>query len=169
MHPIFPGLTALASLLAAPAALAQTDGCGPTTAYAVRGEIVGLKDRTGRLLVELFAPTDDGFLKGDTRSQEHPTALRRLWITPPASGPVTLCLAAPAAGRYALLVTHDRDGTQKFSVGKDGLALPGNTHLGRHRPQLVETLISVEANSRPLMLRMQYLKGLAGFAPASDQ
>lgn len=169
MHPTLLGVTALAGLLAAPAALAQTDGCGPATPNAVRGEIVGLKDRTGRVLVELFAPTDDGFLKGDTRSQEHPTALRRLWITPPASGPVTLCLPAPAAGRYALLVTHDRDGTQKFSVGKDGLALPGNTHLGRHRPQLVETLISVDAASRPVTLRMQYLKGLAGFAPASDQ
>lgn len=169
MIPAFFALAALYGALAALAALAQPEGCGPSTANAVRGEIVGLKDRSGRLLVELFAATDDGFLKGDTRSQEHPSALRRLWITPPATGPVTLCLAAPAAGRYALLVTHDRDGTQKFSVGKDGLALPGNTHLGRHRPQLVETLISVDGNSRPLTLRMQYLKGLAGFAPASDQ
>ncbi|WP_010543584.1 DUF2141 domain-containing protein [Sphingomonas elodea] len=169
MHRTLLGLTALAGLLVSPAALAQADGCGPSNPNAVRGEIVGLKDRTGRLLVELFAPTDDGFLKGDTRSQEHPSALRRLWITPPATGPVTVCLAAPSAGRYALLVTHDRDGTPKFSVGKDGLALPGTTRLGRHRPQLVETLINVDAAGRPLTLRMQYLKGLAGFAPASDQ
>ena len=84
MNPNLLGLTALTALLVSPAALAQAENCGPTTPNAVRGEIVGLKDRSGRLLVELFAPADDGFLKGDTRSQEHPSALRRLWITPPA-------------------------------------------------------------------------------------
>lgn len=169
MHPAILGIVALAGTHLAHATGVQSDGCEPNTPYAARGEIVGLKDRTGRLLIELFAASDDSFLKGDTSSQEHPTALRRLWITPPATGPVLVCLPAPAAGRYALLVTHDRDGKPKFGVSKDGLALAGNTHLGRHRPQLAETLINVDAGGLPMLLQMQYLKGLAGFAPAAER
>lgn len=153
----------LASAQAAP--VPQGEGCAPGTRYPVHVRASGLKDGSGLVLVELFAANDQSFLNDDSRSQQHASALVRQWVKPKGDGTAEACIAAPSTGDFALMASHDRDGTPKFSVSKDGLAMPGNAKLGRHRPTLAETRIRVGQGGTDVPVTMQYLRGLAGFGP----
>lgn len=128
-------------------------------------QIDGLKDRTGRLMAELYPAANEDFLKGDDELRREGKMFRRVVAVPARRGPVTLCIDAPAPGRYALVVIHDRDGKRKFDLWKDGIALPGNGRLGRNRPTVEEAAVSTLGDRQPLQVHMQYMHGLAGFGP----
>lgn len=163
---------ALALLAAAPApALAQAQGdttCLAGRGPAIRATITGLKDRTGRLKLELYPATEDDFLRDDTLLVREGKVFRRIWAQTPSSGPVTLCINVPAPGRYALLFTHDRDGKNKFNFWRDGAGFPSNTKLGRSRPKLAQAVIDVGRGVAATTIRAQYLRGLSGFGPVDD-
>jgi len=141
-------------------AAACVDG-GP----AIRVDILGLKDRTGRLKLELYPANDDDFLKDDTVLKRQGRFFHRVWASPPASGPVAMCIRTPGAGRYALLFTHDRDGRNKFHFWQDGVGVPGNRRLGRSRPRLADAQVYLSGGVTQLTIRAQYLRGFSGFAP----
>jgi uncharacterized protein (DUF2141 family) len=136
-------------------------GAGP----AIRVNVLGLKDRTGRLKLELYPANDDDFLKDDRDLIKEGKVFRRVWADTPGDGQVSLCIKAPKAGRYALLFTHDRDGKNKFDFWKDGAGFPSNNRLGRSRPKLQEAVIDVGQGVTVTNIRAQYLRGLGGFAP----
>ncbi|MBX3593747.1 DUF2141 domain-containing protein [Sphingomonas sp.] len=156
-------------MVAAAPASAQiwTDGDAACTAGspAVRVNVTGLKDRSGRLKLELYPATEDDFLKDDRDLKKEGKFFARIWSPTPKSGPVTLCIRAPRPGRYALLFTHDRDGKNKFNFWKDGAGFASNRNLGRSRPKLNEAVITVGATGATVSIRAQYLRGLSGFAP----
>lgn len=129
--------------------------------------IEGMKDRTGRLMAELYPAANEDFLKDDAELQREGKVFRRVLAVPARRGPVTLCMDAPAPGRYALVVIHDRDGKRKFDFWKDGVAVPGNPRLGKKRPTVDEATVSTTRNRQPLEMRMQYMCGMAGFGPVS--
>lgn len=163
-----PIAVAIASL--AVPATAQTLGtdanlCATGNGPAIRANIVGLKDRTGRLKLELYPATGADFLKDDTLLVREGKTFRRIWAQPPSSGDVSLCIRVPAPGRYALLFTHDRDGKNKFNFWRDGAGFPANTKLGRSRPRLAIATIEVGRGITVTTIRAQYLRGLSGFAP----
>lgn len=138
-------------------------GGGP--GFVVR--VDGLKDRTGRLMAELYPAANEDFLKDDAELRREGKVFRRVLAVPARRGPVTLCIDAPAPGRYALVVIHDRDGKRKFDIWKDGVAIPGNDRLGRNRPTAAEASVSAAWNRQSLEMRMQYMRGLAGFGPVT--
>ena len=159
---------------AAPAA-AQTRILGSDSAACVRGggpgilvTVVGLKDRIGRLKLELYPATEQDFLRDDRDLIRDGRFFRRVWSPTPAAGEVQMCIRAPRPGRYALLFTHDRDGRNKFDFWKDGAGFPSNTRLGRRRPTLDQAVISVGADVTTVTIRAQYLRGLGGFAPLGN-
>ena len=160
--------TLLAALLAAPSA--QVSGsdaaaCTGNDGPAIRANIVGLKDRSGRLKLELYPATQEDFLRDDTLLVREGKVFRRVWAGTPPSGDVNLCIRVPAPGRYALLFTHDRDGKNKFNFWRDGAGFPSNTKLGRSRPKLAGALIDVGRGVTTTTIRAQYLRGLSGFGP----
>lgn len=136
-------------------------GGGP----AIRVNVTGLKDRTGRLKLELYPANEDDFLKDDTILKREGKLFRRIWTPTPAAGAVSLCVKAPAPGHYALLFTHDRDGRNKFDFWKDGAGLVSNRKLGRSRPKLADAAVHVGGGVLVVNIRAQYLRGLSGFAP----
>ncbi|MEZ0497131.1 DUF2141 domain-containing protein [Sphingomonas sp. IW22] len=161
----------LAAVIAAPAA-AQADVLGTDRAAciggggpAIRVNVMGLKDRSGRLKLELYPANDDDFLKDDRDLLKEGKFFRRIWADTPADGQVSLCIKAPQAGRYALLFTHDRDGRNKFDFWKDGAGFPSNRKLGRSRPKLEQAVIEVGNGVTVTNIRAQYLRGLGGFGP----
>ncbi|MGK6354288.1 DUF2141 domain-containing protein [Sphingomonas sp. DT-207] len=127
--------------------------------------VEGLKDRTGRLKVELYPATEDDFLKDDRDLVREGKPFRRVWAPMPASGPVTICIRAPSAGQWALLFTHDRDGKNKFNFWQDGAGFPSNQRLGRSRPKLRQALLNVAPSGGSVTIHSQYLRGLGGFGP----
>lgn len=162
----------LALLTIAPAS-AQTgpigsdaDACVSGRGPAIRANVVGLKDRTGRLKLELYPATEEDFLKDDRDLVKEGKVFRRVWAaTPSGNGPVAMCIRVPAPGRYALLFTHDRDGRNKFNFWRDGAGFPSNQKLGRSRPKLDQALIMVGRGVATTTIQVQYLRGLSGFGP----
>ncbi|WP_294265884.1 DUF2141 domain-containing protein [uncultured Sphingomonas sp.] len=139
-------------------------GGGP----AIRVNVLGLKDRTGRLKLELYPANEDDFLKDDRDLIKEGKTFRRVWADTPAGGQVAMCIKAPRPGRYALLFTHDRDGRNKFDFWKDGAGFPSNRRLGRSRPKLEQAVIEVGSGVTTTNIRAQYLRGLGGFGPMGD-
>jgi uncharacterized protein (DUF2141 family) len=163
--------TALLALpLPAAAQVAGSDAaaCGGSGGPAIRANIIGLKDRTGRLKLELYPANQADFLRDDTLLVREGKVFRRVWAGTPASGDVSLCIRVPAAGRYALLFTHDRDGRNKFNFWRDGAGFPSNTKLGRSRPKLASAIIDVGRGVTTTTIRAQYLRGLSGFGPVGN-
>lgn len=165
--PLFAA-TALAAFALPAAASAQDwkDGsCAAGPGPRLQVNVVGLKDYTGRLKLELYPGTEADFLKDDRDLKAQGKPFRRVWSTPPASGTVTLCIRAPGPGQWAVLFTHDRDGKNKFNFWQDGAGFPSNQRLGRSRPKVRQALVNIPASGGQITIRAQYLKGLGGFAP----
>lgn len=133
---------------------------------AILATIVGLKDRTGILKLELYPATPDDFTRDDRDLIAEGKTFRRVTVAPPASGPVQLCLRVPGPGRYTLLLTHNRDGRNKFDYRIDGAGVPSNRRLGMSKPKADAAMVEVGAGPLPITIRAQYL-GLFGFSPSS--
>ena len=162
----------LSAGMASPA-LAQLDpvegGCSLVSGPMVRVNVVGLKDRTGRLKVEIYPPNETDFLRDDTGLKRDKRPFRRVWMdTPAGSGPVSVCIRAPYAGQWAVLLTHDRDNKNKFNFWQDGAGFPSNQRLGRSRPKVRQALLNVPARGGQVTIKVQYLRGLGGFGPMDD-
>ncbi|MDG5488934.1 DUF2141 domain-containing protein [Sphingomonas sp. BGYR3] len=162
---------AAAAMLAMP--VAAKPPLGSDSAACVNGEtaiqvnVNGLKDRTGRLKLELWPANDEDFLKDDKVLRAEGKFFRRVWADMPASGPVTLCIKAPAPGRYALLFTHDRDGKNKFNFWRDGAGFVSNQKLGRSKPKLAQATVTVGNGVTTVNITAQYMRGLSGFGPVA--
>lgn len=163
-------LLALAGLAVAPAAQAAPLG-GDAAACeankpAILASVVGLKDRKGILKLELYPATPEDFTRDDHDLIAAGKTFRRVAVTPPAAGPVSLCIRVPGPGRYALLLTHNRDGQNKFRYTIDGAGLPSNKRIGMAKPKVGAATVDVGATTLPLTIRAQYL-GLFGFSLSS--
>ncbi|MBX9797758.1 DUF2141 domain-containing protein [Sphingomonas sp.] len=136
---------------------------------AVEVHITGLKDRKGRLKLELYPGTEEDFLKDDRDLVAQGKFFRRIWAETPATGDVVLCIKAPHAGRYGLFFTHDRDGKNKFSVWNDGAGIVSNKRLGSSKPRLAASDIVLGEGVAVITIRAQYLRGIfSGFGPLKD-
>ena len=172
---MFSSRALLALLVAATAApataqapLGDTSACLVDGTPAIRANILGLKDRTGELKLELYPATEADFLRDDRDLLREGKVFRRLRVETPDAGAVSLCMKVPAPGRYALLFTHNRDGRNKFNFWSDGAGFPSNAKLGRSRPKLAMATISVGRGVTVTNIRAQYLRGLGGFGPVKD-
>jgi uncharacterized protein (DUF2141 family) len=166
MKPL-PFLAGVALLVPGTAFAQQNvDGtCGAQAGPHIRVQVAGLKDRNGRAKLELYPANEADFLKDDRDLVKQGKVFRRIWAPMPRSGPVTLCIQAPRAGRWAVLFTHDRDGRNKFNFWQDGAGFVSAQRMGRSRPRLAQAAISVPPAGTTIGVRVQYLRGLSGFAP----
>ena len=154
---------------AAPVPAAQDAGsCAVPGGVPIHVSVVGLKDHTGRLKLELYPANDADFLKDDRDLIKEGKVFRRVWAQTPASGNPSLCIRAPSAGRWAVLLTHDRDGKNKFNFWQDGAGFISADHLGRSRPSVNQAIINVGPNGANVTMRLQYLRGLGGFSPLNS-
>ncbi len=143
---------------------ACSSGHGP----AIHANIVGLKDRTGEVKLELYPANEADFLRDDYLLIQEHKLFRRVIARTPQSGSVEICIKVPAPGRYALLFTHNRDGKPKFDIWSDGAGFPSNQRLGRSRPKVNQAIIDVGDGVATTNIRAQYLRGLGGFGPMKE-
>ena len=164
-------LPAVAALLAGPAGAEVLGGdaaaCQPGAAGpAIEATVTGLKDRRGEVRLELYPDAPDDFLKGDRDLLAQGKMFRRVSAVPPRAGPVTLCIRVPHPGRYALLMTHNRDGRSKFDYKVDGAGVPGNKRMGFGKPKFTSAEVAAGPGVTPVAITAQYL-GLFGFSLSS--
>jgi uncharacterized protein (DUF2141 family) len=162
-------IAAPAAARPAPAAAQDVGSCNvPGPGAQIHVSVVGLKDRTGRLKLELYPANDGDFLKDDRDLRKEGKVFRRVWAQTPQAGAVNLCILAPGPGRWAVLLTHDRDGKNKFNFWQDGAGFISTEHLGRSRPSVNQAIINVGPGGTNVTIRLQYLRGLGGFSPLNS-
>jgi uncharacterized protein (DUF2141 family) len=138
----------------------------PGPAFLV--EVTGLKDRKGLIRIELYPANDHDFLADDNVLIAAGKPFRRVERLVPQSGPVELCIRAPAPGAYALSLLHDRDANRKFGLSTDGIGFAGNPRIGMGKPHAAEASAEVGTGTRRLSVRMNYRRGLFTFGPLKD-
>jgi uncharacterized protein (DUF2141 family) len=128
--------------------------------------VAGLKDRGGTMKAELYPANDTDFLADDNVLINARKTFRRVVIDVPASGPVQLCIRAPAPGAYGLSLLHDRDGNRKFGLSIDGVGFGSNPDsLGPFKPKIAVGRVVAGAGITPITVRMLYRRGLISFGP----
>lgn len=143
--------------------------CRPDeTGPAVLVLVTGLKDREGRLKVELYPANDQDFLADDNVLLMAGKTFRRVEIAVPPSGPVQLCMRIPGPGDYALIVLHDRDSNRRFGLSSDGVAFSGNPKIGLSKPKAAAVTFVAGHGFTTQTVRMNYRRGLFGFGPQKD-
>lgn len=125
----------------------------------------GLKDRQGRVKVELYPNNDEDFLQDDNKLVAAGKTFRRVEMNVPATGPVVLCVRAPGPGTYTMSLLHDRDANRKFGLSVDGVGFPTNPKLGWSKPKARSAAATVGSSPARISVTMQYRRGLFSFGP----
>jgi uncharacterized protein (DUF2141 family) len=133
---------------------------------AVRVDVQGLKDRKGKLVLELYPENDKDFLQSDKVLIAAGKPFRRVPVTTPGSGPISLCIRAPGPGRYAIALLHDRDGNGKFGLSSDGVGFANNPKLGLGKPKAKVAAVALNSGTRNISITLNYRKGI-GVGPLS--
>lgn len=128
-------------------------------------EAIGLKDRKGRLKLELYPANDTDFLQDDNILVGAGKPFRRIEIPVPERDPVLLCIRAPEAGIYALSLLHDRDSNRKFGLTVDGVGFSRNPKLGLSKPRAAAVAVRAGPGPTPVRVVLNYRQGLFSFAP----
>lgn len=123
--------------------------------------VTGLRDRQGRIKLEVYPSNDQDFLADDNVLIEAGKTFRRVDLPLPAQGPVRLCVRLPGPGAYSVLVLHDRDGNHRFALGGDGIGFGGNPRLGYSRPSAAETRIVAGPRITGIDVTINYRRGLS--------
>jgi uncharacterized protein (DUF2141 family) len=153
-------LLALLAVQAAPA----TAQCAPGTQHPVLVKITGFKNRAGQVRVRLFGGAPSSYF-------DKKQALVRTEIAMPRSGVVTMCVAAPKPGVYAVDVRHDVNGNGKTDRA-DGGGTSGNPNIGlmdvifKRKPDPAITQFRVGNGATVVSIQLKYLQG-GSFKPAA--
>ena len=166
MKPLFFSLVAGPLLVAA--GIQSTPDLGTAEGRCRPGEpgpsflvhVEGLKDRSGKLKLEVYPATDTDFLEDDDVLISAGKIFRRVEQSVPASGSVQLCIRVPSAGRYAVSLLHDRDGNRKFSWRVDGIGFAGNPRLGWNKPAASSASATARSSPTQIEIVMNYRRGL---------
>lgn len=130
------------------------------TGPALLVDVAGLRDRAGLIKLEVYPADEAGFLADDSTLVASGRVFRRVEQAIPAAGPVRLCVRVPAAGRYAVVVLHDRNADHRFTLVSDGIGFAGNPKLGWARPRALAASAVAGPGLSPLRIVMNYRHGL---------
>jgi uncharacterized protein (DUF2141 family) len=130
--------------------------------------VAGLKDRAGRLKLEVYPSNDQDFLADDNVLINAGKTFRRAETNVPPQGNVEMCIRVPAAGAYSLSLLHDRDANRKFGLSIDGIGFAGNPKLGLSKPKSAATRAVAGPGVTAISIRMNYRKGLFSFGPLGN-
>ncbi|TXC68658.1 DUF2141 domain-containing protein [Sphingorhabdus soli] len=135
------------------------------TGPALIVDIDGLKDRMGRLKLEVYPAVDVDFLADDNVLIAAGKTFRRVEMAVPATGAVHMCVRLPGPGKYAVSVLHDRNSDRHFNLSKDGVGFGGNPRLGMRQPKASEASVVAGSGLTPMTIVMNYRHGLLSFGP----
>jgi len=135
---------------------------------AVNVNVLGLKDRRGKLILELYPENDADFLESDKALIAAGKPFRRVPMETPKSASVSICIRAPGPGRYALVLLHDRDGNGKFGLSGDGVGFANNPKLGLRKPAAKAAGLAFGSGVRSISIVLNYRQGI-GVGPIKSQ
>lgn len=128
----------------------------------------GLKDRQGRLRVELYSDKPDEFLASRKILQAEGKFFRRVDAEIGEAETPEVCAPLPAPGRYTMAVLHDRNANGKLNVFSDGFGFPNNPKLGMKKPNADKATFTANEGETTLDVVMNYWSGF-GAKPISHK
>ena len=150
----------LAFALAAQTGAAQA-ALGPDAARCRSGQgpalivsVDGFKARTGNIRVNVYGGDPDKFL-------ERGQYVRQINLRVTRSGPMPVCVALPAAGRYAVAVRHDVDGDGNDWGDGGGFSRNPRLSLTNLRPRYERVAIDVGNGVQTVPVVLNYRFGLS--------
>lgn len=162
-------LPSLSLLLATPqAAIPSTPDLGQAegrcraheTGPAFLVSVAGLRDRRGKLKLEVYPANDEDFLADDNVLISAGKTFRRVEVPVPASATPELCVRVPRPGRYSVVVLHDRNENRRFNWRVDGIGFAGDPRLGLGQPDAAEASAVAGSGRTRITVTMNYLRGL---------
>ncbi len=122
---------------------------------AILVNVSGFKNRAGRIRVQLYGSNPGDFLAKGKK-------LRRIDVPVTPSGAMSVCVAVPRPGTYAVAVRHDADANGR-SGWNDGGGFSRNpkVSLVDLKPSLQEVAIPVGNGVRPVNVVLNYRRGLS--------
>lgn len=128
-------------------------------------DLVGVKDRAGRVKIEVYPANDADFLADDNILLMAGKTFRRVEVPVPAEPVPRLCIRVPGPGTYAVTVLHDRNADHKFSLTHDGVGFSANPRLGWSKPKAAAVAVNAGGGLTTLRIVMNYRTGLFSFGP----
>lgn len=122
--------------------------------------VAGLRDRRGQLKLEVYPENEDDFLEDDNILISAGKTFRRVVVPVPATGNPQLCVRLPSAGRYSVVLLHDRNSDRRFNWRGDGIGFAGNPRLGLSQPDADEASAAAGSGRTHITIVMNYLRGL---------
>ncbi|WP_421848296.1 DUF2141 domain-containing protein [Novosphingobium sp.] len=147
--------------------LGKAEGqCRPgETGPAFLVDLMGLKDRAGRVKIEVYPANDADFLADDNVLVMAGRTFRRVEVPVPAEPVPRVCIRLPGPGTYAVTVLHDRNADRKFSLSHDGIGFSANPKLGWSKPKASTVAVNAGGGLTTLRIVMNYRTGLFSFGP----
>ena len=127
--------------------------------------VVGLKDRTGNLKLEVYPANEEDYLQDDNILLNAGKTFRRVEVPVPAGETPELCIRVPGPGRYSVVLLHDRDRNHRFNWQRDGVGFASNPSLGMSQPEWNETVATAGSGRTRISITLNYLRGLRGMQP----
>lgn len=155
-----PTLAAIAFALALSGGLSMSRadtpeaGCDPAAPATIQVTVEKVRSSKGLITAVLYDDNPETFLKTGAR-------LDRIRVEA-HEGETTLCLTAPAAGRYSVALYHDENGNKKFDrdflgIPSEGYGFSRNPGFRFGKPDVEETLFTLDGEPVSLKIAMTYL------------
>lgn len=125
----------------------------PSEGKPIHIHVHGIRSASGTVKAVLYGPDPKSFLvKGEKADKER---------EPAQEGNMTLCVAAPDVGKYAVVVYHDENDNHKFDRNLIGLPTEGfgvskNPSLFLAAPKFEESSFDVEGEVTNVDVEMKY-------------
>jgi len=128
--------------------------CDPAAPATIQVTVEKVRSSEGLITAVLYNDNPETFLKAGAR-------LDRIRVDA-REGETTLCLTAPAAGRYSVALYHDENGNKEFDrdflgIPSEGYGFSQNPGFRFGKPDVEETLFTFEGAPVNLKIGMLYL------------
>lgn len=125
----------------------------PSEGKAIHVHVHGIKNAAGSLKAVLYGPDPKSFLvKGEKADKER---------EPAKKDSMTLCVAAPMEGKYAVVVYHDENDNHKFDrnfigLPTEGFGVSNNPSLFLAAPKFEESSFEVNGEVTHVDVDLKY-------------
>lgn len=128
--------------------------CDESTPETIQVTVEKVRSSKGLITAVLYSDDPKTFLKRGAR-------LDRIRVDA-REGETTLCLRAPAAGRYSVALYHDENGNEEFDrdflgIPSEGYGFSQNPGFRFGKPDVEETLFTIDGTPVSLRIAMLYL------------